>query len=64
MISEGFLGYVLTDGCNWSVGFVSCVRYLCLPVSPTPYCITREFREFIGGNSSSYLGYLADRFVM
>ena len=36
--------------------FVSCVRYLCLPVSPTPDCITWKFREFIGGNSSSYLG--------
>ena len=47
---------MLTNGYSWSVGFVSCVRYLCLPVSPTPDCITRKFREFIGGNSSSYLG--------
>ena len=38
------------------VGFVSCVRYLCLRVSPTPDCITKKFREFIGGNSSSYQG--------
>ena len=53
---RGFLGYVLTDGYSWSVGFVSCVRYLCLLISPTPNCTTREFREFIGGNSSSYLG--------
>jgi len=61
---RGFLGYVLTDGYGWSVWFVSCARYLCLPVSPTTNCITRKFREFIGGNSSSYLGYLSDRCMM
>ena len=26
-----------------------------------PDCITKKFREFLGGNSSSYLGYLSDK---
>ena len=49
-----FLGYVLTDGYSLDVGIVSLGEiFIASPVSPTPYCITRKFQEFIGGNSSS-----------
>ena len=30
-------------------------------LDPQPDRITKKFREFLGGNSSSYLGYLSDR---
>ena len=48
-----FLGYVLTDGYSWIQGLLVWVIYFVSPVSPTPDCITRKFREFISGNSSS-----------
>ena len=44
-----FLGYVLTDGYSWIQGLLVWVIYFVSPVSPTPDCITRKFREFIGG---------------
>ena len=48
-----FLGYVLMDGYSWIQGLLVWVIYFVSPVSPTPDCITRKFREFISGNSSS-----------
>ena len=42
-----FLGYVLTDGYSLDVGMVSVGEiFITSPVSPTPDCITRKFREF------------------
>ena len=42
-----FLGYVLTDGYNLDVGILSLGEiFIASPVSPTPDCITRKFREF------------------
>ena len=42
-----FPGYVLTDGYSLDVGIVSLGEiYIASPVSPTPDCITRKFREF------------------
>ena len=48
-----FLGYVLKDGYSWIYVLLVWVRYIASPVSPTPDCITRKFRELISGNSSS-----------
>jgi len=42
-----FLGYVLTDGYSLDVGIVSLGEiFIASPVSPTPDCITKKFREF------------------
>ena len=41
---------MLTDGYSLDVGIISLGEiYIASPVSPTPDCITRKFREFIGG---------------
>ena len=61
---RSFLGYVLTDGHNWSVGLVSCVIYIVPPCIPNTRLHNQKVSGVYRWEFKYHVGILSNRHMI